>query len=172
MKKLTVFSLALLSVLFMASCRGPKGEPGNDANVSSSTLTVRSTQWEWRYMYTDNDGNERGQYYVEIDYPAINSNVYNYGAVLVYMDVDGAWSQLPLTYYYVDGDFLAEASVEVATLNNGGVALFWTQSDFWKVRPDTHDFKIVAIEAAVYDSRSDVDYSNYEAVKAAFQLAD
>ena len=79
---------------------------------------------------------------------------------------------IALTYYYVDGDFLAEASVEVATLNNGGVALFWTQSDFWKVRPDTHDFKIVAIEAAVYDSRSDVDYSNYEAVKAAFQLAD
>ena len=39
---------------------------------------------------------------VEIDYPAINNNVYNHGAVLVYMDVDGAWSQVPLTYYYQD----------------------------------------------------------------------
>ena len=107
-----------------------------------------------------------------IDYPAINNNVYNYGAVLVYMDVNGAWSQVPLTYYYNDDENLFEASIEVATLNDGGVRLFWTESDFWKVCPLTHDFKIVAIEATVYDNRSDVDYSNYEAVKAAFQLAD
>ena len=65
-----------------------------------------------------------------------------------------------------------EASIEVATLNDGGLRMFWTESDMWKVRPDTHDFKIVAIEASVYDSRSDVDYSDYNAVKTAFQLAD
>ena len=114
-----------------------------------------------------------------IDYPAINNNVYNYGAVLVYMDVEGTWSQVPLTYYYSPDDDengspnLYEASIEVATLNDGGVRIFWTESDFWKVdRPDTHRFKIVAIEASVYSHRSDVDYSNYEAVKTAFQLAD
>ena len=119
---------------------------------------------------------------VEIDYPAINDNVFNYGAVFVYMNVDGAWSQVPLTYYYVDvltyDDGTTEtincaASIEVATLNNGGVRLFWTESDFYDgYRPDTHDFKVVAIEATLYENRSDVDYSNYEAVKAAFQLAD
>ena len=67
---------------------------------------------------------------------------------------------------------LYEASIEVATLNNGGLNLFWTESDLWKVRPGTHDFKIIAIQANVYKDRSDVDYSNYEAVKTAFQLAD
>ena len=41
-----------------------------------------------------------------------------------------------------------------------------------RMRPQTHDFKIVAIEASVYSNRSDVDYSSYEAVKTAFQLAD
>ena len=65
-----------------------------------------------------------------------------------------------------------EASIEVATLSDGGVRMFWTESDMWKVRPDTKDFKIVAIEATLYGNRSDVDYSNYEAVKTAFQLAD
>ena len=61
----------------------------------------------------------------------------------------------------------------MATLSDGGVRLFWTESDFYDgMRPATHDFKIVAIEAAVYSDRSDVDYSNYEAVKTAFQLAD
>ena len=115
---------------------------------------------------------------VEIDYPAITDNVFNYGAVLVYMDVDGAWSQVPLTYYYQDVDnagetINCEASIEVATLNDGGVRLFWTESDFYNgMRPQTHDFKIVAIEATVYSHRSDVDFSNYEAVKTAFQLAD
>lgn len=176
MKKLSVICMTILAVAFMASCRGPQGpaghdgHDGNDANVSSSTVTVKSNDWEWN--------NANGQWVVTIDYPAINNNVYNYGAVLVYMDVSGAWSQVPLTYYYQDLDnqgntINCEASIEVATLSDGAVRLFWTESDFYdEMRPETHDFKIVAIEAAVYDIRSDVDYSDYEAVKTAFQLAD
>ena len=171
MKKLTVISMTILAVLFFASCRGPRGPQGKDgnANVASSTLTINSNAWEWV---------NNCQWMVEVDYPAINNNVYNYGAVLVYMDVDGAWSQVPLTYYYQDqledGTVLnCAASIEVATLSDGGVRLFWTESDFFNgARPGTHDFKIVAIEASVYDNRTDVDYSDYEAVKTAFQLAD
>ena len=164
----------------MASCRGPMGPEGpqgpagqdgqdGNANVASSTVTIRSNQWEWVNNI---------QWMVEIDYPAINDNVFNHGAVLVYMDVDGAWSQVPLTYYYQDeldtGEVInCAASIEVATLNDGGVRLFWTESDFFSgARPQTQDFKIVAIEASVYSHRSDVDYSDYNAVKTAFQLAD
>lgn len=177
MKKLSIICLSILAISFMASCRGPQGPvgpAGNDgnANVASATVRVRSNQWDWTRFYLDIEGNERGQYSVIIDFNAITDNVFNYGAVLVYMDVDGAWTQVPLTYYYEDGDYLAEASIEVATLSDGGVCLFWTQSDFWQVQPETHDFKIVAIEANYYESRSDVDYNDYNAVKAAFQLAD
>lgn len=172
MKKLSVICMAILTVAFMASCRGPQGPAGHDgnANVASSTVTVYSNNWQWLEDY--------GQWMVELDYPAINNNVFNHGAVLVYMDVDGTWSQVPLTYYYqdqLDDGTIANcaASIEVATLSDGGVRLFWTESDFFGgYRPGTHDFKIVAIEASVYDNRSDVDYSNYEAVKTAFQLAD
>ena len=175
MKKLSLICLAMLAVFTMASCRGPKGDPGN-ANVASSTVTINDYDWEWVRIYSDAQGNERGQYMVTIDYPDINSNVFNYGAVLVYMDVRGTWSQLPMTYYYPESEgndvYLYEASIEVETLDDGAVRLFWTESDLWKVCPDTHRFKIVAIEASVYDHRSDVDYSNYEAVKNAFQIAD
>ena len=192
MKKLSLICMTVMAVAFMASCRGPQGPAGQDghngqdANVYSSTVTVESEDWEW------ND--ENGQWIVTIDYPAINSNVYNYGAVLVYMSMSKTWSQVPLTYYYQDevdvldengdpvldddGNHVTEiinfsASIEVATLNDGAVRLVWTESDFYDgKRPKTHDFKIVAIEAAVYSIRSDVDYSNYEAVKTAFQLAD
>ena len=188
MKKLSLICMTILAVSFLASCRGPQGPAGQDgnANVASSTVTIKSSDWEWRDQY--------GNWAVTIDYPAINDNVYNHGAVLVYMDVDGAWSQVPLTYYYQDEVYVLDdngnqildenghpiteivncaASIEVATLNDGGVRLFWTESDFYDgMRPETHDFKIVAIEASVYSQRSDVDYSSYEAVKKAFQLAD
>ena len=174
MKKLSIICLTVLAISFLASCRGPQGPAGHDgnANVASSTVTIHDYDWKWNNFYTDSEGYERGQFYVGINYAAINNNVFNHGAVLVYMDVEGAWSQVPLTYYYTEDDGLFEASIEVATLNNGSLNLFWTESDLWKVRPGTHDFKIVAIEATVYKDRSDVDYSNYEAVKTAFQLAD
>lgn len=169
MKKLSIICLTILAVLSMASCRGRDG----NANVASSTVVVHSNDWQWV-----NDC----QWMVTIDFPAINGNVYNHGAVLVYMKVGNAWSQVPLTYYYQytthyeDGTqevLNCEASIEVATLNDGGVSLYWTESDFFNgMRPDKHEFKIVAIEASVYSHRSDVDYSNYEAVKTAFQLAD
>ncbi len=178
MKKLSFICMTVLAVFAMASCRGPQGPQGpaghdGNANVSSSTVTIHTDDWEWV-----NDC----QWTVTIDYPAINSNVYNYGAVLVYMMVGNAWSQVPLTYYYQDS-FINDqgqeeiincaASIEVATLNDGGIQLFWTESDFFDgARPDKHDFKIVAIEASVYNDRSDVDYSDYNAVKTAFQLAD
>ena len=174
MKKLSIICMTVLAISFLASCRGPQGPAGHDgnANVASSTVTIHDYDWKWDNFYTDSEGNERGQFYVGIDYAAINSNVFNHGAVLVYMGMEGAWNQVPLTYYYAEEGNLYEASIEVATLSNGGLNLFWTESDLWKVRPGTHDFKIVAIEATVYKDRSDVDYSNYEAVKTAFQLAD
>jgi hypothetical protein len=176
MKKLSLICMTILAISFLASCRGPQGPAGHDgnANVASSTLTIKSSDWQWQA--------NNSQWMVEIDYPAINNNVFNHGAVLVYMDVDGAWSQVPLTYYYQDWItneenqqvlINCEASIEVVTLSDGGVRLFWTESDFYdEMRPETHDFKVVAIEATVFATRSDVDYSSYEAVKKAFQLAE
>ncbi len=176
MKKLSLICMTILAISFLASCRGPQGPAGHDgnANVASSTLTIKSSDWQWQA--------NNSQWMVEIDYPAINDNVFNHGAVLVYMDVDGAWSQVPLTYYYQDWItneenqqvlINCEASIEVVTLSDGGVRLFWTESDFYDgMRPETHDFKVVAIEATVFATRSDVDYSSYEAVKKAFQLAE
>ena len=175
MKKLSLICMTIIAISFMASCRGPQGPAGHDgnANVASSTLTIESRDWQWV-----NDC----QWMVEIDYPAINNNVFNHGAVLVYMEKDGAWAQVPLTYYYQDlvtySDGEQEvincaASIEVATLNDGGLRLFWTEADFYDgMRPQTRNFKIVAIEATVFEARRDVDYSNYESVKTAFHLAE
>ena len=160
MKKLTVITLAILSVFAMASCRGPKG----NANVKSSTVTVRSSDWYW----------DNTSWRVDLEYKAINADIDNYGAVLVYMDNNNTWRQLPMTFYYTDevnGETVyCSSSLEVSSYKEG-VSIFWTETDFYDgYRPDDHDFKIVAIAASEYQRRSDVDYSDYEAVKRAFQI--
>lgn len=181
MKKLTVICMALIVMAFMASCRGPmgpegpigpSGPSGNDgnANVKSSTLTINTDDWYW-------DESTNTSWRVDIQYQAIDADIDNFGAVLVYMNSGNTWRQLPMTFYYTDYDqegnlLYCSSSLEVSSYE-GGVSIFWTENDFYDgYRPDQHDFKIVVIAASLYNSRSDVDYSNYEAVKEAFLLAD
>lgn len=163
--------MTLFAMLFAVSCRGPMGPegpagPAGNANVCSSTVTVHSNDWYW------NETSWR----VDIEYKAINADITDYGAVLVYMEDNNTWRQIPLTFYYsiVDEgvEYFYSSSLEVSTYDEG-VSIFWTENDFYDgYRPEEHKFKIVVIAASVYQSRSDVDYSNYEAVKAAYQLAD
>lgn len=160
--------MVLIAVGCMVSCRGPQGPQGpqGNANVASTTLTVNSNDWYW----------DDTSWRVDIDYAAIDADIDNYGAVLVYMDNGGTWRQLPMTFYYSvneNGQTLyCSSSLEVSSYN-GGLSIFWTENDFYNgYRPEQHDFKIVAIAASLYSSRPDVDYSNYESVKAAFQIAD
>ena len=172
MKKLSLICMTLVAMIFAVSCRGPQGPEGpmGNANVCSSTVTVNPGDW-----YKDNNTSWR----VDIRYEAINADITDHGAVLVYMEDNNTWRQLPLTYYYslVDennNEYFYSSSLEVSSYDEG-VSIFWTESDFYleeDYRPSTHRFKIVVIAASVYAHRSDVDYSNYEAVKTAFQLAD
>lgn len=174
MKKLTVIFLALIAMAFMASCRGPMGPEGpagqdghdGNANVKSTTLTVRSSDWYW----------DNTSWRVDLEYKAIDADINDCGAVLVYMNSGNTWRQLPMTFYYSqvenEVEYFYSSSLEVSSYEDG-VSIFWTENDFFDgYRPEDHDFKIVVIAASYFNSRSDVDYSNYEAVKAAFQLAD
>ena len=112
---------------------------------------------------------------VDLAFDAINLNVHNDGAVLVYMDNENTWRQLPMTFYYSDyNDQEAlvnySSSLEVSSYD-GGVSIFWTESDFYNGRKiGTHRFKIVTLSNADYSARPDVDYSNYEEVKKVFQI--
>ena len=168
--------MAIITMACMVSCQGPMGPMGpqgpaghdGNANVVSSTLTVRTNDWYW-----DNNTSWR----VDINYDAINANIDDFGAVLVYMNNGNTWRQLPMTFYYTWNDnngnvVYCSSSLEVSSYEHG-VSIFWTENDFYDgYRPDDHEFKIVVIAAGLYNSRTDVDYSSYEAVKTAFQLAD
>lgn len=170
MKKLTVICMTLVAMIFAVSCRGPQGPvgPTGNANVCSSTVFVNHGDWYW------DDGTS---WRVDIHYEAINADIIEHGAVLVYMEDRNTWRQLPYTFYYNGFDeegneYFYSSSLEVSSYQDG-VSIFWTENDFYDgYQPGDHRFKIVVIEASVYASRSDVDYSSYEAVKTAFQLAD
>ena len=170
--------LGLFLLLLMMACgkegpMGPQGPSGNDGyvNVKTARVTVYSNQWTW----DQNSAN----WYVTIDSDAITDDVFNNGATFIYMNVNGSWSQLPLTYYY---QFLneetnewinCEATIEVLTSSDHSMTLRWTESDFYDgMRPETHEYKIVAIEPSFAALHPDVNYADYEEVKAEFQLAD
>ena len=166
MKKLAMICMAFLAMAFVVSCRGPQGPQGpeGNANVTSTTVTVYSDDWYW----------DNTSWRVDLNYPAIDADIDNYGAVLVYMDNGETWRQLPFTFYYTDvvngQTVYCSSSLEVSTYKNG-VSIFWTENDFYNgYQPDDHDFKIVVIAASIYNARQDVDYSNYEAVMEAFQI--
>ncbi|MBR3710843.1 MAG: hypothetical protein IKM99_07775 [Bacteroidales bacterium] len=161
MRKVTLFCVAFLAMCCLASCRGPK----TNANVYSSTVTVYESDWRW----------DNTSWRVDLRFDAINLNVHNDGAVLVYMDNENTWRQLPMTFYYTDYDnqgnlVNCSSSLEVSSYD-GGVSIFWTENDFYNGRRiGTHRFKIVTISNADYSARPDVDYSNYEEVKRVFQI--
>lgn len=173
MKKLTVICMTLFAMFCAVSCRGPVGPEGpagpeGNANVGSYTITIKPESWRF----------EGVSWRVDVRYEAISEAITDHGAVLVYMDdMDGGntWRQLPYTFYYSEFDdnqveHFISSSLEVSSYDNG-VTIFWTESNFSdQYRPDEHRFKIVVIAASYYKARTDVDYSNYEAVKEAFQL--
>ena len=177
MEKLKLFCMALIAMVAMASCakegpmgpQGPAGPAGHDGqdgyvNVASSTLTVYPDDWYW-----DNNTSWR----VDFNYEAVNSDIYNSGVVLVYMETENTWRQIPMTFYYEDDEGNLYSSSLETSFYVGGVSVFWTESDFWDgYRPDEHRFRLVAISAGYYNAHPEIDYSNYEVLKETFQLAD
>lgn len=175
MKTLKSLGLFLVIALFtITSCKGPKGDPGrpgNDgnANVQSSTVETRASDWLW-------DGNALN-WYLDLEWDAIDVDMVDYGAALVYMENPGdfyGWHQLPLTLYPND-----EHSTTLETIYyDFGLTIFWTNSDLQQhLNPcDFYNtnltFKVVLIDATTYSKYKNEDLSDYETVKKLFNLTE
>lgn len=81
----------LLSIMLFAGCSedGKDGRDGN-ANVRSTTVSVKSYQWF----------GQQGSYSVTVSAPAITQDVMNFGDVRVYIKSvsSDAYQALPVTY--------------------------------------------------------------------------
>ncbi|MBR6774836.1 MAG: hypothetical protein IKM23_03895 [Bacteroidales bacterium] len=172
MKALKSLALLFAITLFtITSCQGPQGVPGQDgnANVQSATVETIASDWIW---------DEGGlNWYLDLGWDAIDLDMVDYGAVLVYMENPGefyGWHQLPLTLYPTD-----QYSATLETIYyDYGVTIFWTNSDLQQHENpcDFYNtnltFKVVLIDASTYAQYQNEDLSDYETVKRIFNITE
>ena len=174
MKTLKSIALFLVMSLFtVTSCQGPKGEPGppgkdGKVNVQSGTVKVSAEDWGW-------DANACNGY-LDLEWDAIDYDMVDYGAVLVYMENPGkdfyAWHQLPLTLYPSDQ---YSATLETVYYDYA-LTIYWTNTDLQRHQNPCDfynsdmEFKVVLIDAALYSKYHNEDLTNYETVKKLFNI--
>lgn len=173
MKTLKSFALFMVMALFaITSCQGPKGEPGppGNANVQSATVETTAADWVW----DENSCN----WYLDLEWDAIDLDMVDYGAVLVYMESPSenfyGWHQLPLTLYPTE-----QYSATLETIYyDYALTIFWTNSDLQK-----HEnpcafyntnlaFKVVLIDASLYSKYQNENLSDYKTVEKLFNLSE
>lgn len=160
-----------MALFAITSCEGPQGIPGppGNANVQSQTVETISSDWDWDA--------EACNWYLDLQWDAIDFDMVDYGAVLVYMENPTdfyGWHQLPLTLY---ANEQYSSTIETVYYDDG-LTIFWTNSDLQQHQNPCEfynanlTFKVVLIDAAMYSKHKDIDFSNYEIVKDVFKLAD
>lgn len=173
-----IIAIILTSMVLLTSCKGdrgpmgpvgPAGQDGN-ANVQSATIETRFSDWDW--------SDEASNWAIAFDWDAIDMDMVDYGALLVYLENPSsdvyAWHQLPLTMVITD----SYSAILETSYYDYGFSIFWTNSDLQKhkdVLQSYYDqeammFKVVLIDATSYAAHPDCDYSDYNEVKATFNL--
>jgi len=154
-----LFMAALFAVAF--SCQkevvGPPGQDGQDgnANVQSRTHILNWTIQQnviWAATAINSD---------------ITQDIVDNGAVLVYAKVGDVWMAIPFTY---SPSTTYSTNIEVNHFLNT-VRIFVADSDgILPDMPSWNEIKVVIISANGLILNPNVDHSNYEAVKEAYQL--
>lgn len=165
MKKTIVLGMVALMVLMFGACKKPKdGAPGaqgpqGNANVTYGIFNVPASSW----------GYTSPTYYATLLEPTITQDILDKGAILVYMGSTSQWVQLPVTFY--PSSTYSELIKPIFTL--GQVEVDITDSDLTQpATPTAKTFKVVVIASRSMLINPNVDFSNYESVKKAFNLKD
>lgn len=144
----------IASVLTTISCtkegkEGPAGPAGANGNANVTALTFDVYSWHW----SSNSAT--------LNATNVTQSIVNSGAVQVYLETSpysGEWLAMPLTV-------------------SGNEMLYSYQVNYVNVmanpQPTSHErFKVVAIASSTRLANPNIDYSNYQEVKGAFNLKD
>ena len=157
MKKITktlAMGIIALTLLFTgckkdpgpAGPQGPAGANGN-ANVQSTTFMNQG----FYYVSANND------YELNLSIPSISQGVLDKGAIMVYFQTSAnssTWIPLPFSYGNINITYGVQLSNINVVSTNSSTAFF--------------NFRVVVIPAAM--KKPSVDHSNYNEVKAAYNL--
>ena len=166
--------IAAALILSVSSCvkgdKGPKGDTGTPgtngvANITSFTLNAPAGSW----THVGTAGQAGDGYMVSYSIPALTSQIISDGAVMCYYVSGSTIGALPWTfsvYQNISSTLYFEASP-------GTVKITMSDSDFNTLAPTgSMLFKLVLIPPALIKKNPDVDLSDYNKVKAAFQIVD
>ena len=179
MKRIQVMAAAALLVGLMAGCdsgivgpRGPEGLPGRDGR--DGVVDVFSVNFTFSLQDAIiNDNVASAQFSV----PDLTASVVDEGAVLMFFREQGTWTAMPFTYGIESPDINA---VDYTVALNFGyevgfVEPFYEASLSLDQIPDDalpdREMKAVIIDGFLAGKKA-VDFTDYEAVKAAFGLQD
>ncbi len=158
--------LSLLVVTtFLSACKkekvvgpaGPAGSAGN-ANVKSMTFTTVTADWI---------GDGAAGYEISLNVPIITADIYSTGAVMCYLEVSGTTFALP--YSYLNSGYTRHM---LFTYNEGTILVKRRDDDGATSNPGVSNAKIrvVAISSTGMIQNPNLDLTDYEAVKEAFDL--
>lgn len=152
---------AIACGLLFTNCKkeGTQGPPGKDGNANVVSSSITSSNWVYN----------NPSWKINFSYGAINQDIIDNGAVLVYMKVGTAYNQIPITFYPANN---YSRTYDLSTYV-GGVAVYCTDSDLTQpTNPGSQTFKIVVIAASQLIKNPNVDLNNYAEVKQAFNIQD
>jgi hypothetical protein len=134
MKKLFLILAVSLAII---SCRDSVSDELTNKQIIS--LKVNSSDW---VENTDNAGlNRFYSYHFPIN--EINSNIYNNGAVVGYIELDGRQQALPYVRHFENSKGTMWTRTVDFDYLKGGVNVYVTNSDFVSDPPETMNFRIV-----------------------------
>ncbi|MFZ2205546.1 MAG: hypothetical protein WAV23_03065 [Minisyncoccia bacterium] len=159
---LVIILFSMLVLLNGCKKEGPEGPAGKDgnANVQSSTITFSTWLWDGTNNYD----------YSDFTWAAITSSIVDKGAVLVYVNTPGGWAPLPRTIY----PSATYSESQRFIYNVGTFRIIVQDSDLTQPSPalGSWTIKILTIESKTMVANSNLDWSNYNAVKIRFELTD
>ena len=134
MKKLFLILAIALAVI---SCRDSVSDQLDTKQIIS--LKVNSSDW---IENTDNAGLNRFYSY-HFPVSEINSNIYNNGAVVGYIELDNRQQALPYVRHFENSKGTTWTRTVDFDYSAGGVNIYVTNSDFVSDPPETMNFRIV-----------------------------
>ena len=167
MKKLKSI-LAICAIIVLATSCGKDGDPGaqgptgpagpqGPGGVYYQIKTVSS----WAISSTERSAS--------ISASIITSDIYNYGAVMVYVKNSSSWESLPRTYFPYGGN---EYTQTWRFMYNTGQVTIKIQDDDLTTpsNPGTQTFKIICLTSERIAAQPGIDLSDYAAVQKAFDI--
>lgn len=170
MKKIFYSIFAATCLLFAACAKepvvGPQGAAGTngvDGNMKIITKVLNIASSEWTFAGTN--GSTSARYIYTRSLSDITPNITTNGTVLLYYKTAaGDWFSLPHTFYQSGYNYTISYGYQDYELT-----MLRYDSDLGPVNPGAWEVKVVIIPGA---AKTNVNYGDYNAVKAAYHLAD